>query len=123
MQRIGINPHSAALHEDLFQYALLPSKFLSKMCQVILTISPRRDRNIIIAPEYHLIVTEGTKTEPKYFQGLKSDINYKYQNRISIDIEGVGQGANTVTLLERAVKIVSKEPDKSHYAFLFTTAL
>ena len=31
----------------------------------------RSDREIIINPEYHLIVTEGTKTEPQYFEGLK----------------------------------------------------
>lgn len=32
-------------------------------------MSDRRDRRITIAPEYHLIVTEGTKTEPQYFGG------------------------------------------------------
>lgn len=35
----------------------------------------RRDRRIMVAPEYHLIITEGEKTEPLYFQGLKNDIN------------------------------------------------
>ena len=27
-------------------------------------MKPRRDKNILIRPEYHLIVTEGTETEP-----------------------------------------------------------
>ena len=27
-------------------------------------MKPRRDKNILICPEYHLIVTEGTETEP-----------------------------------------------------------
>ena len=29
-------------------------------------MQPRRDRRKMIQPEYHLIVTEGTKTEPPY---------------------------------------------------------
>lgn len=61
-------------------------------------MSDRRDRRITIAPEYHLIVTEGTKTEPQYFEGLKEDINRLYRGRISIVIEGVGQGANKTHL-------------------------
>ena len=32
---------------------------------------PRRDRGSRISPEYHLIITEGLKTEPLYFEGLK----------------------------------------------------
>lgn len=58
------------------------------------------------APEYHLIVTEGTRTEPNYFEGLKQEINIKYPGHISIKIEGMGQGANTLLLLERALQIV-----------------
>lgn len=61
-------------------------------------MKPRRDRSTTIAPEYHLIVTEGTKTEPEYFEGLKKEINRNYPNRISITIQGIGQGVNTITL-------------------------
>ena len=50
----------------------------------------RRDNRRMIAPEYHLIVTEGTKTEPKYFGKLKEEINSKYTGRISIEIAGIG---------------------------------
>lgn len=81
-------------------------------------MTDRRDRRITIAPEYHLIVTEGTKTEPQYFDGLKKDINNLYKGRISIVIEGVGQGANTLTLLERAQKIVEKDPEKYKHVWL-----
>ena len=81
-------------------------------------MTDRRDRRITIAPEYHLIVTEGTKTEPQYFEGLRQDINRLYKGRISIVIEGIGQGANTLTLLERAQKIVGKEPDKYKHVWL-----
>ena len=78
----------------------------------------RRDRKIMVAPEYHLIVTEGEKTEPLYFEGLKNDINQKYHGRISIDINGIGQGANTLTLLERAQQLVSAAPDKYKHVWL-----
>ncbi|MGN0620943.1 MAG: RloB family protein [Porcipelethomonas sp.] len=81
-------------------------------------MTDRRDRRITIAPEYHLIVTEGTKTEPQYFDGLRKGINRLYKGRISIVIEGIGQGANTLTLLERAQKIVEKEPDKYKHVWL-----
>lgn len=35
----------------------------------------RRDKVIRIQPEYHLIVTEGTETEPQYFQSIRDIIN------------------------------------------------
>ncbi len=54
-------------------------------------MSPRRNRKIMIAPEYHLIVTEGTKTEPKYFEALKDEINRNYPGRVSIDIHGIDE--------------------------------
>ena len=73
----------------------------------------RRDNSRMIAPEYHLIVTEGTKTEPNYFNKLKEEINRKYAHRIAIKIEGIGEGSNTLTLLERADKI-AKEYEKKH---------
>lgn len=38
-------------------------------------MKPRRDRNILICPEYHLIVTEGTETEPQYFAAIRDIIN------------------------------------------------
>jgi len=61
---------------------------------------PRRDRSRIISPEYHLIITEGKKTEPLYFEGLKKAVNQKYQGRI--EIVGLGEGANTLTILSAA---------------------
>lgn len=70
----------------------------------------RRDIQRKVDPEYHLIITEGIKTEPYYFEGLKDEINQKYRGHISIKIEGIGQGANTLTLLERAQNIVAESP-------------
>ena len=64
----------------------------------------RRGKVVKIAPEYHLIVSEGTDTEPLYFQAIKEIINEKYKNRISIRIEGMGD--NTTNLFKKAQKIV-----------------
>ena len=65
----------------------------------------RRDKAIRVHPEYHLIVTEGTKTEPQYFNALKAAINSVYREKIQLDIHG--EGDNTLGLLERAKKRVS----------------
>ena len=84
-------------------------------------MKPRRDGRRMIAPEYHLIVTEGTKTEPNYFEKLKDEINKKYKDRIdriSIQIEGVGEGANTLSLLDRAQEIVSCSPIEFKHVWL-----
>lgn len=65
-------------------------------------MNARRDRTIRMNPEYHLIVTEGTETEPKYFRAIKNIINEKYRGRISLEI--LGAGNNTLNLLEIARK-------------------
>ena len=48
-------------------------------------MKPRRDSRQMISPEYHLIVSEGTKTEPKYFEKIKETIDAKYRDRIHRD--------------------------------------
>ena len=63
-------------------------------------LSKRRDKRRDIHPEYHLIVTEGTKTEPAYFEKIKEIINKKFRERIQLEI--YGEGDNTVNLFERA---------------------
>ncbi len=63
-------------------------------------MTPRRDRAKKIMPEYHLIVTEGTKTEPAYFRSVRDIINGKYRHRIQLDI--IGEGDNTLGLFEKA---------------------
>ena len=69
-------------------------------------MKPRRDSRQMISPEYHLIVSEGTKTEPKYFEKIKETIDAKYRDRIHLDISG--KGDNTVNLFNRAVKDVAR---------------
>ena len=58
------------------------------------------DRAIKIHPEYHLIVTEGTDTEPAYFGAIKEIINKRYPEKIHLDVSG--EGDNTISLFRRA---------------------
>ena len=59
----------------------------------------RLDRAIKIQPEYHLIVTEGTDTEPEYFGSIKDVINKKYPEKIKLDV--YGEGDNTISLFQK----------------------
>lgn len=61
------------------------------------------DRAIKIHPEYHLIVTEGTDTEPAYFGTIKDIINKKYPEKIQVNVSG--EGDNTISLFNKAKKI------------------
>lgn len=60
----------------------------------------RRDKPIKIQPEYQLIVTEGTSTEPQYFRAIRDIINQQYRGRVQLDTYGEGQ--NTLSLFDRA---------------------
>ena len=61
----------------------------------------RRDKARMIQPEYHLIASEGTETEPQYFGAIQRIINSKYRDRIQLKVEGIGD--NTVKV-RRGVK-------------------
>lgn len=65
-----------------------------------------RARKRRINPEYHLIVTEGTNTEPKYFEAIKAEINKKYREHIRLEISGAGD--NTISLFKKAKSIAEK---------------
>lgn len=53
-------------------------------------LKARSDNKKKMAPEYHLIVSEGTDTEPFYFEAIKNKINKNFSNRISLEVEGMG---------------------------------
>lgn len=62
------------------------------------------------APANYLIVCEGKKTEPNYFNGLKRKINEKYGNKVdvlipNIDVKGIGM--NTTSLVKYTQKTVN----------------
>ena len=65
-------------------------------------------------PNSFLIVSEGTKTEPYYFDGLAKYINKLYDSKsIKTEqptIETCGEGKNTKSLVEETSKIVSRSP-------------
>ncbi len=63
-----------------------------------------------LAPANYLIVCEGKKTEPNYFNGLKKKINEKYGNKVdvlipNIDVKGIGM--NTTSLVKYTQKTVN----------------
>lgn len=65
----------------------------------------RRDRPKKIQPEYHLIVTEGTDTEPAYFGAMRDIINRAYPDRIQLNIHGAGD--NTLNLFQKARQLTA----------------
>lgn len=65
----------------------------------------RRDKPKKIQPEYHLILTEGTGTEPAYFGTMIDIINRTYPDRIQLHVHGAGD--NTLSLFQRARQMVS----------------
>lgn len=72
----------------------------------------RGHKGIQMRPEYHLIVTEGTKTEPQYFNSVKEIVNKKYKGKIEIKIEG--EGKSTLDLLEKAKEYVIESENGTH---------
>lgn len=72
-------------------------------------MQPRRDSNRVLQPEYHLIVTEGTETEPAYFGAIRDIINKKYQGKIKLVV--CGEGDNTLSLLNKARKRAEADPN------------
>ena len=69
-------------------------------------ISKRKNRYIKSSLEYYLIICEGTKTEPNYFNEIKEKMSDNNKNKITIEIVGIGKG--TTNLLEYAKKKVQK---------------
>ena len=62
------------------------------------------------APANFLIVCEGIKTEPNYFNGLKKQINERYGNKVDVlipNIEVKGTGKNTIDLVKYTEKFVN----------------
>ena len=62
-------------------------------------------------PNSFLIVSEGTKTEPLYFDGLAEHINKEYGKSIDVEkphIDTHGEGKCTVSLVEAAAKFANR---------------
>lgn len=63
----------------------------------------QRKRNTKNKRKYFLIVCEGEKTEPNYFESLKKDLPKGVLTSCRIDIEGTGR--NTLSLVEECIKM------------------
>lgn len=60
-----------------------------------------RVRKVPLRPEHHLIVTEGTKTEPLYFEEIRRRVNREHRGDwVTVEVRGVGM--STLSLLEHA---------------------
>ncbi|WP_321298156.1 RloB family protein [Marinifilum fragile] len=60
--------------------------------------------------KFYLIVCEGEKTEPNYFESLKSSLPKGVLELTSIDIDGTGK--NTLSIIEEAKKLRKKYEEK-----------
>lgn len=76
----------------------------------------RSEREVKIYPEYHLIISEGTKTEPNYFNEIKTIINQKYKGRIQLEVHGTGD--NTTFLFERTKCFVENSPNTFKHVWI-----
>ena len=74
------------------------------------------DRTIKIRPEYHLIVTEGTETEPAYFGAIQEVINKQYPEKIQLKVFGVGD--NTLNLYEKAKRLAKDNPNGYRHVWI-----
>lgn len=73
----------------------------------------RKERRInhVEPLEYYLIICEGKKTEPGYFEAIKDLINARYDHRVEVRqvvIDIRGEAKNTLFLLERAKQYVDE---------------
>ncbi len=62
----------------------------------------RRQVYRVLAPERHLIVCEGEKTEPLYFEGMRDALKPEFRNRIHIVVKGTG--LHTTDLFDYALR-------------------
>ena len=62
----------------------------------------RRQGYRVLAPERHLIVCEGKKTEPLYFEGMRDALKPEFRDRIHIVVKGTG--LHTADLLDYALR-------------------
>lgn len=76
----------------------------------------KRNKRILIAPERHLILCQGEKTEPNYFEEIKNRINKKYKEKITINVEPSKNGR--LALLKEAEKTVQNSKKSFDHIWL-----
>ena len=73
----------------------------------------KRRQDVRPKRRFYLIVCEGTKTEPKYFEGLRDNLPPGTVNLVEIDIKGTGH--NTLWVIQDALnakEIIEKQPGR-----------
>ena len=76
-------------------------------------LADRKEGTRTPKPDSFLIISEGTKTEPNYFNGLASYINHHFGHSIEVKkptIDARGEGVGTVHLVQEADKIAARAP-------------
>ncbi|MDR3312995.1 MAG: RloB family protein [Oscillospiraceae bacterium] len=66
------------------------------------------------APDYHLIVMEGSETEPPYFNALANKVNAQFANRVVEFVFHSIHGGTAKTVLEEAGIALKKNPRCRH---------
>lgn len=66
----------------------------------------RRKTNVRYKRTFYLIVCEGTKTEPNYFEAIRDRLERGVVTTLHLEI--VGAGKNTESLLDEAIRIAKK---------------
>ncbi|MBE9600714.1 RloB family protein [Pedobacter sp. MC2016-24] len=77
----------------------IPNEHLKRFARA----EQRRAQNTRSKRKYYLIVCEGAKTEPNYFEGLKQDLPKGVLTAFQIDVEGTGR--NTMSLIDEAIRL------------------
>lgn len=81
----------------------------------------KRSEGILSERRYFLIVCEGEKTEPLYFEAFKSDLPKGVLDSVRIDIEG--EGKNTLSLIEEIIQLRKRKEKASGRAYDQTWAV
>jgi len=74
-------------------------------------LTERSKETLTPKPNSFLIVSEGKKTEPLYFDGLAKHINDKFGESVNVEkpiIDTCGEGKCTVSLVEKTIELVAK---------------
>ena len=72
----------------------------------------------VMLPERHLFVTEGTKTEPNYLKGLVNLICERYGSQVKKQFHIIGEGDNTLNLLQKAESYQQNESDDYQHIWI-----
>ena len=82
-------------------------------------MEPRGSRIVkFTLPERHMFVTEGTKTEPSYINGLIAELAEKLGNEVKNQITIYPEGTNTLFLLEKAERYLQNEADAYQHVWI-----